>query len=193
MSVVTVKKIQADGTVVDHAEIPNSMAGAMIVWSILDRKYGFVREGDYEALGRIVMSCKHPCWDALTHGEMSDRDCLVCAFTCDGCYIARENLTQLADALDSFFSEHLPQGVPTLPGIAAALRDVATDETARGACAWQTSTVADPWVVRCGDDDERPFVFGSDEKDRNGKEPWELFGDFGPDAIAERRASKPVA
>lgn len=193
MAGVTVKIIDGDGVVRDFVEIGNAMSGSLLLWSELDTRYcgGF-------SLSNVK------CWGLLTHAEMSDRDCLVCAFTCDGCWVARENLEALAVAMESFVDEHLPNAVPTLRRIAKALRDIASDSTCRGACVHWTGVVRDPWTITeeytgrrivLGRSIEEPvtrrFVFGRDAANADGREPWELFEEFSPAKCAERRERRP--
>ena len=183
MSSVSVNKIGADGTVCGFRDVRNAMAGAMWVWTTLNEKYAGPQRDIMAAM------LKPPCWALAGKGAMSDRDCLVCGFTFDAVWVARENCTALADALDSFYAEHAPAGdvVPTLRGVAEALREVAADEGVRGACFQQTSVTNDPWEMDDGDDC-RMFTFGADTTDANGNEPWELFTEFSSDALAAKRA-----
>lgn len=182
MSYVSINRIDAaSGEVSGFGEVRNAMAGAMWIWIALDERY----------TGRGYSFGASPaCWKLACAGGMSDRDCLVCAFTFDGAWVVREHLPALADALDSFFAEHGEGVNPTVPGIAAALRELAADEAARGACFQQTSVTSDPWWLHgeTEEDEGRAFTFGVDEKNADGREPFEVWERFGPEALAARRA-----
>lgn len=183
MSHVGIKRINdATGEVEAFAEVRNAMAGALWIWMTLDQAYGH----------RFSM-LSPACWRLANAGAMSDRDCLVCGWTFDGAYILREHLPALADALEQFFAEHGADIAPTIPGVAAALRQLAGDPAARGACFHQTSVTDNPWWLpgRSGDCDDEgsPFAFGLDTKDANGREPFEVFADFGPEGLRAKRAA----
>lgn len=179
MSTVTIYSIDAvTGEISVFDEVRNAMGGALLIWATLGSIYS-----------NEPMSWSKPgCWELANRGAMSDRDCLVCGFTFDGCYVARENCVALADALDSFFEEHLNTAHPTIPKIAASLRMFAEDDTVRGACFQQTSAAADSWIAESNDGEYAPFIFTDGAKRADGREPFELFAEFAGAGLAERRA-----
>lgn len=183
MSHVGIHRINDTTGAVEHFwEVRNAMAGALWLWRTLDLAY----TGQFSMLSPA-------CWRLANAGAMSDRDCLVCAWTFDGAWVAREHLPALADALEQFFAEHGADVAPTIPGVVAALREVAADEGARGACFHQTSVTSDPWwMPGAGDDEEdegRAFVFGKDAREANDREPFEVWAEFGPEGLRAKRAA----
>ena len=186
MSCVRTYKITQDGKVLSHEDVRNPWGCAMYVWTTMTEKY----------LGKTPGFCDNfPVWKLFATPKMSERDSIVMGFTFDGVWIKRENIPRLVTALRSFWEDHhtsrWPDGtvhevVPTIPRVADILEGIATDETIKGVCFNQTSVCSNPWWVRTGEDEGRPFDFTVDTKDLNDHEPWELFEAMADESLAAK-------
>jgi len=169
MSRVNVYRIEPDGVVVPHAEIQNALAGAAWIWNTLSKAVGVPCD----------MFAYEPLWRLFGSDRLTLHQNIVLGFTFDAVWVRKGNVPGLVAALREFFREHGTGVVPTVMGIAAACEQAAAMDI-RGVCFNQTSVCENPWRIRTNDDGEtRPFQFDKDTRDRNGKEPWELFEGYG--------------
>lgn len=182
MSYTGVHKITADGTVESVGDVSNSHGWCMHIWCSLNAKY---------RVGCWTFAFE-PLWKLFGTKRLSERDSIVLGATFDAVWVKQSDIPRLVAALESFWAEHstvrdrLDGAVhtvsPTIPGVVAHLKAIASDETARGACFYATSITDDPWYgentdERDGYDESSRFVFGKDTVTRHGA-PWELFANL---------------
>lgn len=165
MSYASVYKIRQDGDVETYAEVRNGMAGAPVIWRKLGEKVGLGRFGDEDKL-----------WKLFGTGRFSRQDDLCLGFTFDGTYVRREHIPELVEALEAFHLAHCEGIVPTISGMAKALRRLYDEDPgARGACFQQTSVCENPWSFYDGENDEsRSFNFDRDTVNAYKAETFEV-------------------
>jgi hypothetical protein len=170
------------GAVTPYDEVSHAYAGSLYICRVLATTYDVQLDawGVYRAqeLGKLFGSPR-----------LSLTDSILLGFTGTHCWVRRENVPRLVDAIDDFWRKHhnfttlMGQDVeaePTLPRVAQVLRRAAQDEALRGVCFNQTSVVTDPW--RAPFEPGKPYNFDRDRFTVSGVSPWELF-----DELAECR------
>lgn len=164
MSYATVYKILLTGDVEHFADVRNGAAGAPVIWRKLGEKVGLAGYGREDAV-----------WDLFGKGRFTRQEDLCLGFTFDGAYVRKEHLGELAEALEAFHAAHCAGLVPTIAGMAEALRRLEKEDV-RGACFRQTSVCDHPWSLRVeGDEDERrSFNFERDKVNNFKAEPFEV-------------------
>lgn len=179
MSRVTVFKIDQKADVVHYAEIRNGIAGGLFIWMRLSPAAGL---GEFNMV-TAALGGGCPLWEAFGTSKLTEDESIAIGFTFDNVWVKRENLPRLAKALQSFWSRFGGgETAPTIPGIIESVRQLAEDETCRGACFWQTSVSGTEWILPPPDDDSdsRGFNFDTDKVTGTGKAPWELFEALDP-------------
>lgn len=172
MSSCEVYAIGIDGDVHYYDAARNAWGGAMHIWHTLGEKRLGRELSVFQGYDRV--------WKLFGTPALQPWENVALGFTFDRVWVRRENLPRLADALAEFWLQH-HHPAPTIPALVEIIRRAAADEAVRGLCFNQTSVCSNPWRVRLGEDEGRPYNFDRDGHGEGGH--WELFEEI--DAPAE--------
>lgn len=167
MSYTEIYKVDASGDVVLHAETHNSHLGAIHIWSSLFEKYiSLDRMKWIKAFSGDGDGMK-PLW-ALAHDErLPYHQRVTLESTFDFVMVARRSVSTVVEAYREFVKDF---GPGSLMRQADIFEQLANDSGVLGLCWNQTSVNSNPWQVKCGEDEYRPYNVFVD-----GKLHWFMF------------------
>ncbi len=173
MSRLEIFAFNKDGDAFHSGDHKTPWGGSIAIWQKLSESYN----GPFSLGTGTVKIWK--MWK-----ELSDMQDVALGFTFDRCWVKRENIKLLTDALQVFYNLYLePDGiVDTIPRAIEVLRKAAADESLRGVAFNGTSVSECLWYVRqevseahreecytCAQCEPRPYNLDNDEGH------WELF------------------
>jgi hypothetical protein len=158
MSRTTIFAAPESGPFVPVAEFQNSWGSAMYVWNALGKKY-FGNDC-------YVLFSADSFWPLWKDPRLTEDERATFVSTFDKCLVRAGDARRLAKLFREFVRRHPRAGVVChLPAMADVLDDLPArcDGFAPAAVGWrQTSVSENPWWVRTGEDEGRPYDLSLD-------------------------------